>query len=50
MRVRTFLQHHLNSLTIYARLRTVRIPRCVAEHLARLWEMAVHPLLYPEAH
>lgn len=40
-------QHHLNALHVMARLVRVGIPRLRALALARWWERAVHPLLYP---
>lgn len=45
--MRGVFQHHLNGLTVYARLRTLCIPKGMARAIARLWDAMVHPLLYP---
>jgi hypothetical protein len=44
--VRSWFQHHLNSLGVMCRLTALGIPRDRARRLAARWEAVAHPGLY----
>lgn len=41
-----YLQHHLNSLHIFCRLRALGFSKRTAIRLSRMWEYLVHPFVY----
>ncbi len=42
------MQHYLNSMHIFCRLRKLGMGRNRALYIACLWERFVHPVIYPE--
>jgi hypothetical protein len=44
-RLRYALQHHLNSLHVYCKVRRILSPR-TAIRVSRAWERIVHPIIY----
>jgi len=41
-----YLQHHLNSLHIFCRLRALGLSKATAIRLSMLWEFLIHPFVY----
>lgn len=43
------MQHHLNSLHLFCRLRALGVNKAAAMRVAKAWERLVHPYLYRRA-